>query len=193
MVSSSPREFYITRLSISLLGVYDARMSAIVILGHSGSGKTSVGEWVADYLNMPCIDTDDKVLKHLGKTSIQSVWNEQGEASWREAEAEIIPGLLKEDNVVILGGQTSMPASVKDAIANMPMIFNCVADEETTLARIAKCEDHLVRDLDEVQVRSERVKEYRQLATHELDTNGDFASAIPRIKALLALNPKSNQ
>jgi len=29
-------------------------MSAIVILGHSGSGKTSVGAWVAKYLDMPC-------------------------------------------------------------------------------------------------------------------------------------------
>ena len=78
-------------------------MSAIVILGHSGSGKTTVGEWVANYLDMPCIDTDDKVLEHLGKTSIQSVWDEEGEASWLEAEAEIIPGLLQEDNVVIVG------------------------------------------------------------------------------------------
>ena len=168
-------------------------MSAIVILGHSGSGKTSVGAWVAKHLDMPCIDTDDKVLEHLGKTSIQSVWDEEGEASWLEAEAEIIPGLLKEGNVVILGGQTSMPASVKDAMANMPMIINCVADETTTLARIAKCEDRLVRDLDEVQVRSERVKEYAQLATHELDTNGDLESAIPRIKALIAKNIKTNR
>ncbi|MBT4523309.1 MAG: hypothetical protein HOC21_00125 [Phycisphaerae bacterium] len=168
-------------------------MSAIVILGHSGSGKTSVGAWVAKHLDMPCIDTDVKVLEHLGKTSIQSVWDEQGEASWHEAEGEIIPGLLKEDTVVILGGQTSMPPLVKEAIANMPLIINCVADETTTLARIAKCEDRLVRDVDEVQERSERVKEYGQLATHELDTNGDFASAIPRIKALLALNPKTNQ
>ena len=168
-------------------------MSTIAIIGYSGSGKTTISEWIANYLDMPCIDTDDKVLEHLGMSSVQSVWDEEGEASWHEAEAEIIPGLLKEDNVVILGGQTATPASVQDAIANMPMIINCVADETTTLARIAKCEDRLVRDLDEVQVRSERVKEYGQLATHELDTNGDFASAIPRIKALLALNPKTNQ
>ena len=168
-------------------------MSAIVILGHSGSGKTSVGAWVAKHLDMPCIDTDVKVLEHLGKTSIQSVWDEQGEESWQEAEAEIIPGLLQEDNVVIVGGQTSMPAPVKDAIANVPMRINCVADEDTALTRIATCADRLVRDVDDAQVRSERVQEYRQLATHELDTNGDFASAIPRIKALLAVNPKTNQ
>ena len=128
-------------------------MSTIAIIGYSGSGKTTVSEWIANYLDMPCIDTDDKVLEHLGMSSAQSEWDEEGEASWHEAEGEIIPGLLKEDTVVILGGQTSMPASVKDAIANMPMIINCVADETTTLARIAKCEDRLVRDLDDVQVR----------------------------------------
>ena len=78
--------------------------------GCNGSGKTSVGQWVADYLNMPCIDTDDKVLKHLGKTSIQSVWDEEGESSWLEAESEIIPGLLKEDNVGISVGTKIVPA-----------------------------------------------------------------------------------
>ena len=160
-------------------------MSSIVILGHSGSGKTSVGAWIAKYLHKPCIDTDVKVLEHLNKTSIQSVWDEQGESSWQKAEAEIIPGLLKEDNVVILGGQTSMPVAVKEAIANVPMSINCVADEDTTLVRIAKCKDRLVRHLDEVQVRNERVKEYSPLATHELDTNGDFASVIPRILSFL--------
>ena len=113
-------------------------MSAIVILGHPGSGKSTVGEWVANYLDMLCIDTDVKVLEHLGKTSIQSVWDEEGEASCCEVEAEIIPGLLQEDNVVILGGQTSTPATVKDAIAKVPMIINCVADEGTALTRIAK-------------------------------------------------------
>jgi shikimate kinase len=168
-------------------------MSAIVILGHSGSGKTSVGQWVANYLDMPCIDTDVKVLEHLGQTSIQSAWDKKGEASWHEAEAEIIPGLLQEDNVVIVGGQTTMPASVKDAIANVPMSIHCVADEDTALTRIATCEDRLVRDLDDAQVRSERVQEYSQLATHELDTNGNLESAIPRIKALIALNHKTNQ
>ncbi len=168
-------------------------MSTIAIIGYSGSGKTTISEWIANYLDMPCIDTDDKVLEHLGKTSIQSVWDEDGEATWHEAEAKIIPDVLKEDAVVILGGQTSMPSTVKDAIANMPMIINCVADEKTTLARIVKCEDRLVHNLDEVQVRNERVKEYRQLATHELDTNGNLESAIPRIKVLLALNHKTNQ
>ena len=54
-------------------------MSAIVIIGHSGSGKTTVGQWVASYLDMPCVDTESRVLEHLHKTSIQSVLDEEGE------------------------------------------------------------------------------------------------------------------
>ena len=65
------------------------------------------------------------------------------------------------------------------------MVINCIADEETTLARIALGEDRPMLHADELQVRSERLETYNSLATHELDSNGDFASAIPRILALL--------
>ena len=65
------------------------------------------------------------------------------------------------------------------------MVINCIADEETTLARIAKDEDRPRLHADELQVRSERLETFDSLATHELDSNGDFASAIPRIQALL--------
>ena len=165
--------------------VYTARMSTIAIIGYSGSGKTTVSEWIANYLDMPCIDTDDKVLEHLGMSSAQSVWDEEGEARWREVEEEIIPALLQEEAVVSLGGGSPMSESVKDALKKVPMVINCIADEETTLARIAKWEDRPRLHADDLQVRSERLETYDSLATHELDSNGDFASAIPRIQALL--------
>jgi len=160
-------------------------MSTIAIIGYSGSGKTTISEWIASYLSMPCIDTDDKVLEHLGMSSVQSAWDEESEARWREVEAEIIPALLQEDAVVSLGGGSPMSDSVKDALKKVPMVINCIADEETTLARIAKCEDRPMLHADDLQVRSERLETYDSLATHELDSNGDFASAIPRIQAML--------
>ena len=160
-------------------------MSTIAIIGYRGSGKTTISEWIANYLDMPCIDTDDKVLEHLGMSSVQSVWDEKGEPCWREAEAEIIPALLQEDAVVSLAGVSPMSEFVKDALKNVSMVIHCIADEETTLARIAKCEDRPMLHEDDLHVRSERLEIYGSLATHELDSNGDFASAIPRIQALL--------
>jgi len=51
------------------------------------------------------------------------------------------------------------------------MVINCIADEETTLARIAKDEDRPMLHAGELQVRSERLEIYGSLATHELDSN----------------------
>ena len=160
-------------------------MSTIAIIGYSGSGKTTISEWIANYLDMPCIDPDDRVLEHLGMSSFQSAWDEVGEARWIEAEAEIIPALLQEDAVVSLGGVCPMSESVKDALKKVSMVIHCIANEETTLARIAKDDDRPMLHADELQVRSERLETYASLATHELDTDGDFASAIPRIQAML--------
>jgi shikimate kinase len=161
-------------------------MSTIAIIGYRGSGKTTVSEWIAEYLGMPCIDTDDKVLEHLGMATVQSVWDEEGEARWREVEAEIIPALLQEDAVVSLGGGSPMAESVQDALKKVPMVINCIADEETTLARIAKGVDRPSLHADDLQVRLERLGTYDLLATHELDSSGDLASTIPKIEALLS-------
>ncbi|MDG2422973.1 MAG: shikimate kinase [Phycisphaerales bacterium] len=169
-------------------------MSTIAIIGYRGSGKTTISQWIAKHLDMPCIDTDDWVLEHLG-VSVQSVWNDEDEARWRMAEAEIVPSLLEEDAVVSIGGASLMPDNVKEALKKVSLVINCVADEETTLARIEKGEDrpmsHAMLHADALQVRSERLAIYDSLATHQLDSNGDLASVIPRIEALLKKSQQS--
>jgi shikimate kinase len=143
---------------------------------------------------MPCIDTDERVLEHLG-VSIQSEWDEEEEARWREVEAEIVPSLLKEDAVVSMGGASPMPEVITEALKQVSLVINCIADEETTLARIEKGEDrtisHAMLHADALQVRSERLEIYGSVATHELDTNGDLALVIPRIQAVLQDRYKS--
>jgi shikimate kinase len=163
-------------------------MPTIAIIGYRGSGKSTISQWIAEYLDMPCIDTDDRVLEHLGG-SVQSEWDEEVEARWRKAEAEIVPSLLKEDAVVSMGGAAPMPEVVKEALKQVSLVIHCIADEQTTLARIEKGKDrpmtHAMLHADALQIRSERLEIYDSLATHELDSNGDLASVIPRIQVLL--------
>ena len=163
-------------------------MSTIAIIGYRGSGKTSISEWIAECLDMPCIDADDRVLEHVGG-SVQSEWDEEDEARWRKAEAEIVPSLLKEDAVVSMGGASPMPEVVKEALKQVSLVIHCIADEQTTLTRIEKGKDrpmtHAMLHADALQVRSERLEIYDSVATHELDSNGGLASVVPRIEALL--------
>ena len=160
-------------------------MSTIAIIGYRGAGKTTISEWLAEYLQKPCIDTDERVLHHLGMTTVQEVWDELSEARWREVEAQIIPALLQEDAVVSLGGGAPMSDSVQDALITVPMVINCIADEETTLARIAKGGDRPMLHADDLEVRKERLGTYASLETVELDTNGDFDSVIMKLKCLI--------
>ena len=160
-------------------------MSTIAIIGYRGAGKTTVSEWIAEHLQMPCVDADDRVLQHLGMSTVQQVWDELDEARWREAETQIIPSLLLEDAVVSLGGGAPMSEPIQSALRKVPMVINCIADEETTLARIKKGEDRPMLHTDDLQVRKERLETYASLGTHELDTNGDFDTAIGRIQILL--------
>ena len=82
-----------------------------------------------------------------------------------------------------------MPEVIKEALKQVSLVINCIADEETTLARIEKGEDrpmsHAMLHADALQVRSERLAIYDSLATHQLDSNGDLESVIPDIQALL--------
>ena len=163
-------------------------MSTIAIIGYRGSGKTTISQWIASHLDMPCIDADDRVLQDLD-VSAASEWDEEDEAHWRKAEAELVPLLLREDAVVSIGGSSPLPEVVQQALKQVSLVINCVADEATTLARIEKgTERPMTRamlDADPLQVRSERLAVHDSLATHQLDTNGDLESVIPDIQTLL--------
>ena len=41
-------------------------MSTFVFIGFRGSGKSTLGKWLADELDLPFVDTDEKVLGFLG-------------------------------------------------------------------------------------------------------------------------------
>src|SRR5688572_17769875 len=77
---------------------------SIVLIGYRGSGKTTVGRKLADRLWQELVDTDTLVTKKAGKT-IKDIFEQDGEAKFRELETEVLKEALKLQDVVIsLGG-----------------------------------------------------------------------------------------
>ena len=75
-----------------------------VLIGYRGSGKTTIGRRLADKLWQPFIDTDEKIVAKAGM-SIADIFEQQGEARFRELEAETIGEIAKlEEHVIALGG-----------------------------------------------------------------------------------------
>ena len=61
----------------------------ITLTGFMGSGKTTVGKVLADFLGCPFMDLDDLVVKKAGK-SIPDIFAQDGEPAFRELEAQVL-------------------------------------------------------------------------------------------------------
>jgi shikimate kinase len=89
----------------------------IVLIGLRASGKTTIGRLLAQRLDLPFVDLDDRALATFEQKSIRDVWIERGENAWRNAEAASLQELLQADGqIVALGGGTPMIAEVQSRL-----------------------------------------------------------------------------
>jgi len=79
-------------------------MSAIVLVGVPGAGKTTVGKLLAKELGLEFFDSDQVIEARAGK-SVADIFTQDGEPSFRQIEHDVVIELLESSNVVIaLGG-----------------------------------------------------------------------------------------
>ena len=85
----------------------------IALIGHMGSGKSSLGNFIAKKFDLEHIDTDNQIVKFEGK-SISEIFNENGEKHFRLIEKKIISKLVKKKNVVLsLGGGSVLSSKTR--------------------------------------------------------------------------------
>lgn len=81
----------------------------IILIGMPGVGKTTVGKAIGKEIGRTCIDVDQELAKEIG--DISKYITEQGEAAFREKEAEMIAKLGTQTGIVIStgGGCVTVP------------------------------------------------------------------------------------
>jgi len=84
--------------------------NCIVLVGLSGSGKSTVGQIVARKLGWQFLDTDAMVEEASGM-SIPEIFSQQGEAAFRARERDALADATSRDNVVVAtgGGAVTTP------------------------------------------------------------------------------------
>ena len=75
----------------------------VVLVGLSGTGKSSVGRAAALELGWELVDTDDEIERRTGK-SIPDIFRDDGEAAFREIEQGVLREALSRDQVVVATG-----------------------------------------------------------------------------------------
>ncbi|TAK23154.1 MAG: shikimate kinase [Chloroflexota bacterium] len=108
----------------------------IVLVGISGSGKSTIGRALAARLGRRFVDTDEVIMSRFGMP-IGDVFSSLGESVFREAESEaVVAACAGDDQVVSLGGG----AIVKDESFT-------VAQDGNLLVRLSVSAEEAVRRL----------------------------------------------
>lgn len=110
------------------LGARGASTGPCVILtGPMGSGKTTVGQALAELTGRPVRDTDADVEAAEGRT-IADIFTGDGEARFRELEAAAVLAALREHKgILALGGGSILRAETRAALAGHPVVFLVVS------------------------------------------------------------------
>ena len=82
----------------------DRNLSAVVLVGARGSGKSTVGRLLAAAWQVGFIDLDERAVALCGEPGVHAVFEHQGEAAWRQAEAAALTAALQESPTVIATG-----------------------------------------------------------------------------------------
>ena len=116
-------------------------MTNIVLTGFMGTGKTAVGREVARRLVLPFVDMDAVIEFRAGKL-ISRIFAEEGEAVFRQMEADLCGELAGQDGAVIAtgGGALVNPAN-REALAASSVLICLQAGVDEILGRVGKAED----------------------------------------------------
>lgn len=158
-------------------------VSAIVLVGPMGAGKTSVGRRVARALGTSFTDTDKVVVRDHGP--IPAVFEQVGEAGFRELERAAVAEALTRGGVVALGGGAILDARTRADLAGQRVVFLTVSPR-IVAGRIQGTDRPLLAEADPVgrwqEIFAERRRLYDEVADLTLDTSsGPLAAVVAEI------------
>ena len=176
----------------------------ILLMGPRASGKTTVGEMLAQKLRRPFADLDHLTLRAFAEcTSISHAWRAHGEAAWRIAESDALAGALRSSpQVIALGGGTPTIPDAQAALraardAGRALVVYLQVDVETLRARLraAGGDRPPLRGSDAVDevadILREREPVYRAMADLVVDGSRATQEIVTAISAALGATEPS--
>ncbi len=155
----------------------------VYLVGMPGSGKSTVGRELAARLSVPFIDLDAEIEGAAGMP-VARIFAEEGEARFRELEAEALTSVASRDPSVVAcgGGVVLEPANRVTLRATGTVVFLSVP-LELLRSRVTPSPDRpLIRaEGDLERLLGEREPLYREFAAHVVDASGtppDVAASI---------------
>lgn len=160
------------------------KLANVVLIGMPGSGKTSLGRALAAELGLTYADTDDEVVRLAGKP-IPDIFAAEGEAAFRNLEAEACATLGAQNGLVIStgGGAVLRAENLYSLRQNGILLFIHCPAEHLSLSGgrpLAKSRDDLLR------LEAERLPLYRAAADAAIEREDGIEDATRQLATLYA-------
>jgi shikimate kinase len=159
----------------------------LALIGYRGTGKTTVARLVAERLAWPWFDADAEIESRAGK-SIAQIFSDDGEAAFRDWEAQVVADLAARDGCVLaLGGGAVMREENRQAIGLHTRVVWLTAPAETLWQRIGQDESTAGRRpnltaaggiTEIIATLGQREAIYRQCAHLEVDTQSKTPAEV---------------
>jgi shikimate kinase len=183
-------------------GPFTGRATArLFLVGMMGAGKTTVGRMLAGALHLEFIDADAELERRMGAT-ITNIFEVEGEAAFREREAQMLRELCGREGIVVATGGGAVLREDTRALlrgAGTVIYLEATADEilrrtrHDTTRPLLQVPDRRARVESLLQARAPFYREAAQLVFRSLPGNPRrLCAAIlahPRIAALAAEEP----
>jgi shikimate kinase len=161
--------------------------SPVFLIGYRGTGKSSVARELAAKLHCEWVDADDLVEQRAGKP-IAEIFAADGEAAFRDLEAEIVATLSRTTRFVIaLGGGAVLREVNRRAIRGAGPVVWLTASIDSIVTRLAADEatasrrPNLTSSGGRAEIESllsQRMPLYRECATLIVDTEGKTVAQV---------------
>jgi len=148
---------------------------AITIIGLSGSGKSTIGELLAEALGWPFTDTDKEIERETGM-SVPEIFDKLGERTFREIERKVVLRSIDRGGVISLGGGAILDPESREAILSKSLSFyiRVSIDELERRLRVCAQDRPLLRGnlRERLMNLYEARKELYEMAHHIIDGDG---------------------
>lgn len=102
----------------------------VVLVGPMGSGKSTVGELIAQQLGVSYRDTDADIVAAQGR-EISDIFVDDGEPYFRELEREAVAAAVAgHEGVLALGGGAVLDEKTRELLSGLPVAYLSMDVEE---------------------------------------------------------------
>ena len=145
-------------------------MSAIVLVGPMGVGKTTIGKKLAKVLGWQFLDTDQMFTKKHG--DISAFFTEQGESQFRDIEEELVASAIAENAVVATGGGAVLRDRTRTLLGEVFVVY-LATDGRHMRSRLSGGNRPLLKNgiADWRRIYESRKHLYQEVATITVDTS----------------------